>query len=79
MPSELPLSTHLPTSEGWTAEVVSGLWLAESATALEPTRVKPTRFETLRLMHSATPPYMFKEIKGTHMIPVIFGQRVKIL
>ena len=26
VPSELPLSTHLPTSEGWTAELTVGLW-----------------------------------------------------
>ena len=27
LPSELLLSTHLPTSEGWTAELTVGLWL----------------------------------------------------
>ena len=27
VPSELLLSTHLPTSEGWTAELNVGLWL----------------------------------------------------
>ena len=26
LPSELPLSTHLPTSEGRTAELTVGLW-----------------------------------------------------
>ena len=26
MPSELPLSTNLPTLEGWTAELAAGLW-----------------------------------------------------
>ena len=26
VPSELPLSTHLPTSVGWTAELAAGVW-----------------------------------------------------
>ena len=56
VPSEIPLSTHLPTLEGWTAEMAAGLWLAESVTGFESTWVYPTRFETLRLIHSAKPP-----------------------
>ena len=55
MPSELPSSTHLPTSEGWKAELAVGLWLVVPTTGLEPTRVDSTKFETLRLNHSATP------------------------
>ena len=38
-PSELLLSTHLPTSEGWTAELTVGLWLVVPTTGFEPTRV----------------------------------------
>ena len=52
MPSEFLLSTHLPTSEGW--ELTVSLWLV--ATGLEPIREDLTRFETLCLNHSATPP-----------------------
>ena len=36
--SELILSTHLPTSEGWTAELTVGLWLMVPATGFEPTQ-----------------------------------------
>ena len=54
VPSELLLSTHLPTSEGWTAELTVGLWLVVPTTGFEPTRGDLTRFETLRLNHSAT-------------------------
>ena len=32
VPSELLLSTHLPTSEGWTAELAAGLWLVVATT-----------------------------------------------
>ena len=53
VPSELLLSTHLPTSEGWTAELTVGLWLVVSTTGFEPTRVGLTRFETLHRNHSA--------------------------
>ena len=35
--SELLLSTHLPTSEGWTAELTVGLWLVVPTTGFEPT------------------------------------------
>ena len=56
VPSELPPSTHLPTSEGWAAELADGLRLEVPTIGFEPTRVDPTRFETLRLNHSATPP-----------------------
>ena len=56
MPSELPLSTHLPTLEGWIAELAVGLWFIVSVMGFEPTRVDPTRFETLYLNHSATSP-----------------------
>ena len=39
VPSELLLSIHLPTSEGWTAELTVGLWLVVPTTGFEPTRV----------------------------------------
>ena len=55
VPLELLLSNHLPTSEGWTAELAVGLWLMVPMTGFEPTRVDLARFETLRLNHSATP------------------------
>ena len=38
-PSESLLSTHLPTLEGWTAELTVGLWLVVPTTGFEPTRV----------------------------------------
>ena len=54
--SELLLSTHLPTSEGWTAELTVGLWLVAPTVGREPRTEDLTRFATLRLNHSATPP-----------------------
>ena len=39
VPSELLLSTHLPTLEGWTAELAVRLWLVVPTTGFEPTRV----------------------------------------
>ena len=39
VPSELLLSTQLPTSEGWTAELAVGLWLVVPTTGFERTRV----------------------------------------
>ena len=39
VPSELLLGTHLPTSEGWTAELTVGLRLAALTTGFEPMRV----------------------------------------
>ena len=54
--SEFLLSTHLPTSEGWTAELTVGLWLVVPTTGFEPMRVYLTRFETRCLNQSATPP-----------------------
>ena len=39
VPSELLLITHLPTSEGWTAELTVDLWLVAPTTGFEPTRV----------------------------------------
>ena len=45
VPSELPLSTHLPTSEGLKAELAVGLWLVVPTTRFEPTQVDFTRFE----------------------------------
>ena len=36
VPSELLLSTHLLTSEGWTAELTVGLWLVVPTTGFEP-------------------------------------------
>ena len=56
VPSELLLSTHLPTSEGWTTELTVGLRLVVPTTGFEPKRVDLARFETMRLNHSATPP-----------------------
>ena len=53
--SELLLSTHLPTSDGWTAELTVGWWLVVPRTGFEPTRVDLACFETLRLNHTATP------------------------
>ena len=53
VPLELLLSTHFPTSEGWTAELTIGLWFVVPTTGFEPTRVDLTRFETLWLNHSA--------------------------
>ena len=44
VPSELLLSTHLPTSEGWTAELTVGLCLVVSMTGFEPTQVHLARF-----------------------------------
>ena len=58
VPSELPPNTHLPTSEGWTAELAVGLRLVVPTIGFEPTRVDPTSFETLRLSHLATPPQL---------------------
>ena len=55
VPSELLLSTHLPTSEGWTAELTVGLWLVVTTTGFEPTGVDLTRFEALHHNYSATP------------------------
>ena len=40
--SELLLSTHSPTSEGWTAEWTVGFWLVVPTTGFEPTRVDLT-------------------------------------
>ena len=56
VPSELLLSSHLPTSEGWTAELTVGLWLVVPTVGLEPRTQDLTRFATLRLNHSALPP-----------------------
>ena len=39
VPSELLLSTRLPTSEGWAAELTVCLWLVIPTTGFEPTRV----------------------------------------
>ena len=55
VPSELLLNTHLLTSEGWTAELTVDLWFVIPTTGFEPTQGDLTRFETLRLNHSATP------------------------
>ena len=58
VPSELSPNTHLPTSEEWTAKLTVGLWLVVPTIGFEHTRVDPTRFETLRLNHLATPPIL---------------------
>ena len=52
LPSELLLSAHLPTSEGWTAELTVGLWFVIPTAGFEHTQGDLTRFETLRLNHS---------------------------
>ena len=44
--SELLLSAHLPTSEGWTAEFTVGLWFVISTNGFEPTQRDLTRFDT---------------------------------
>ena len=49
MPSELPPSTHLQTSKGWTAQLAAGLRFVVPAMGFELTQVEPTRFETMRL------------------------------
>ena len=51
MPSELPLSTHLPTWEGWTAELGAGIWFVVPPTGFEPTPVDLSIFETLCINH----------------------------
>ena len=38
VPSELLLSTHLPTSEGWSAGFAVGLWSVVPTMGFEPTR-----------------------------------------
>ena len=53
MPSELPPSDHLPTSNGWTAELAVGLRFVVPTTGFE-THADPIRFETLRFNHSVT-------------------------
>ena len=45
VPSELLLSTHLPTSEGWTAELTVGMGFVVPRTGFEPTREDLTGFE----------------------------------
>ena len=37
VPSEFFLSTHLPTLEGWTAELTAGIWLVVPMTGFKPT------------------------------------------
>ena len=39
VPSEPLLSTHSPTLEGWTVDLVVGLWLVVPTRGFEPTRV----------------------------------------
>ena len=56
VPSEILPSTHLPTTEGLTAEWTVSLRLMVPATGFEPTLVGLVLFETLRLNHSVTPP-----------------------
>ena len=38
VPSELLLRTHLPTSEGWKAELTVGWWLVVPMTVFESTQ-----------------------------------------
>ena len=37
--SDLLLSTHLPTSEGWTVDLTVGLWLVVPTTGFGPTQI----------------------------------------
>ena len=53
MPSELVLSTHLPTLEGWTADLAVGLWLVVPTAGFEPTRVDLTRTREISKNHIA--------------------------
>ena len=46
------MSTHLPTLEGWTAELAVDIWLVVPTTGFEPMRVDLTRFEISHLNHS---------------------------
>ena len=54
VPSELLLSTHLLNKGGWTGKLTVGLWLLFPRMGLKSMQVDLTRFETLRLNHSAT-------------------------
>ena len=55
VPSEIPSSIHLPTSEGWAAELTVGVRLVAPTMGFDPTRVDVTRFEIPRLNDSALP------------------------
>ena len=57
VPSELPLSTNLPTSAGGTDELAAALWFLVSPTGFEHTRTDPIRLEILRLIHLAKTPF----------------------
>ena len=75
VPSELLLSTHLQTSEGWTTELTVGLWLVVPTTGFEPTRVHLVWFETLLINHSATPHCWIRHLiadHGTRKLPINF-------
>ena len=47
------------------AELIVGLWLVVPTTGFEPTRADLTRFESLRLNYSATPPKSHKQVDFT--------------
>ena len=49
VPSELFLSTHLPTPEGWTAELAVGLYLVLPLMGFKPACGDLTRLKTLLL------------------------------
>ena len=66
VPLELLLSTHLSTSEIWTAEFDVGLWLMIPTIGFEPSRVDLARPETRCLSHSATPPYLCSHIMPSY-------------
>ena len=44
--SVLPLSTHLPTSKGWTAELAVGLWFSGSSNSgiMETQKLQSVQF-----------------------------------
>ena len=54
VPSEFLLSTHLPASEGWTAELTVGLWSVVPMTGIRTHASRPSMIRTGRLSHSAT-------------------------
>ena len=75
VPSELPPSTHLPTSEGRTAELAAGLWLAKSATGREPTRYTPQGLKhcALSTWPQTYEPYLVFDIENNFCISSVEG------
>ena len=77
VPSELLLSTHLPTSEGWTAELAVGFWLVAQTTGIRTHASRP------RMIHCALATWHPREnnsacknyilIDSMHLLWYIFG------